>query len=145
MSRWKRENAMVDQPCVDPTPASVTDTEERAIVLYEPTATTPFLKSPSSPEFSVVIKADLIPGLKGNRLQYIIIWFWIVFKFKIETCLLFAWLSIWMCITALELFPLVIVCANVFWCFIIIVAIYGCLGKLFPKHFQDKKKIKWVF
>jgi len=69
----EEENVMVKQPCVDPTPSPVTDMEERAIVLYEPTATTPFLKSPSSPEFSIVIKSDLIPGLKGNRLQYIII------------------------------------------------------------------------
>ena len=66
----EEENVMVKQPCVDPTPSPVTDMEERAIVLYEPTATTPFLKSPSSPEFSIVIKSYLIPGLKDYLLSW---------------------------------------------------------------------------
>ncbi|XP_027356180.1 uncharacterized protein LOC113865670 [Abrus precatorius] len=62
-------NVTVNQPCVDPTPASVTATEERALVLYDP-STTPFLKSPSSSEFSIVVKADLIPGLKDYLLSW---------------------------------------------------------------------------
>ncbi|KAF7817169.1 uncharacterized protein G2W53_031138 [Senna tora] len=38
--------------------------EERALVLHDPTKI-PFVKSPSPPEFSIVVKSDLIPGLKN--------------------------------------------------------------------------------
>uniref|UniRef100_A0A2P2J3Q4 Uncharacterized protein n=1 Tax=Rhizophora mucronata TaxID=61149 RepID=A0A2P2J3Q4_RHIMU len=42
--------------------------DEKAIVLYQhPDA--PFLKSPSSPEFSIILNSDLIPGLKDYLLR----------------------------------------------------------------------------
>ncbi|TKY74614.1 hypothetical protein E2542_SST03377 [Spatholobus suberectus] len=64
MMMEEEENVMMKQStCVNPT-------EERAIVLYDPTATTPFLKSPTSPHFSIVIKADSIPGLKDYLLSW---------------------------------------------------------------------------
>ncbi|GAV63655.1 hypothetical protein CFOL_v3_07173 [Cephalotus follicularis] len=40
-------------------------TEERALVLYNP-GNTPFLKSPSSPEFALVVNSDSILGLKDH-------------------------------------------------------------------------------
>ncbi|KAK2659984.1 hypothetical protein Ddye_006517 [Dipteronia dyeriana] len=36
---------------------------ERAIVLYSP-ANTPFLRSPTSPDFNFIVNSDLVPGLK---------------------------------------------------------------------------------
>ncbi|KAK3212048.1 hypothetical protein Dsin_016754 [Dipteronia sinensis] len=36
---------------------------ERAIVLYSPT-NTPFLRSPTSPDFNFIVNSDLVPGLK---------------------------------------------------------------------------------
>ncbi|XP_057959522.1 uncharacterized protein LOC131151996 [Malania oleifera] len=41
------------------------NTEETALVLYNP-ASTPLFKNPSSPPFSVVLRSDLIPGLKDH-------------------------------------------------------------------------------
>ncbi|RDY10692.1 hypothetical protein CR513_04744, partial [Mucuna pruriens] len=59
---WEEENAIVKQPW--------THAEERALVLYDATATAPFLKSPTEPDFSIVVKADLIPGLKDYLLSW---------------------------------------------------------------------------
>ncbi|KAI4316184.1 hypothetical protein L6164_024188 [Bauhinia variegata] len=55
-----------DAESLDTVPMS-NASEERALVLYDP-ANTPFLKSPSSPEFSITVKANLIPGLKDYLL-----------------------------------------------------------------------------
>lgn len=40
-------------------------TEERALMLYDPTKI-PFVKYPSPHKFPIVVQSDLIPGLKGN-------------------------------------------------------------------------------
>ncbi|XP_022731877.1 uncharacterized protein LOC111286258 [Durio zibethinus] len=37
--------------------------QDRAIVLYNPSST-PFFKSPTSPDFSIIINSDFFPGLK---------------------------------------------------------------------------------
>lgn len=59
-------SAMVhtDAASVDTSPTG-NASEERALVLYDPTKT-PFVKSPCPPEFSIVVKSDLLPGLKGK-------------------------------------------------------------------------------
>lgn len=50
---------------VAPTPAADGGYEnETALVLYNPMNTRMF-KSPTSPDFSLVVNSDLIPGLKG--------------------------------------------------------------------------------
>ena len=46
-------------------PVAVDGGNEKAIVLYNPT-NTPMFKSPTSPDFSIVVNCDLIPGLKGK-------------------------------------------------------------------------------
>lgn len=38
---------------------------EKALVVYNPT-NTPLFKSPTSPDFSLIVRSDLIPGLKGK-------------------------------------------------------------------------------
>ncbi|XP_061339361.1 uncharacterized protein LOC133286037 [Gastrolobium bilobum] len=69
-------NAMLKQPWTidegsasDSASAYVPNTDERALVVYDPTKT-PLLKSPSTPQFSIVVKADLIPGLKDYLLSW---------------------------------------------------------------------------
>lgn len=39
--------------------------DEKALVVYNPTST-PLFKSPTSPDFSLIVSSDLIPGLKGK-------------------------------------------------------------------------------
>ncbi|KAJ7958625.1 DBH-like monooxygenase [Quillaja saponaria] len=57
-----------DVPCIDPVVSS-NDSVERSLVLYNP-ANTQFVKSPSSPEFSIIVNSDLIPGLKDRILWW---------------------------------------------------------------------------
>ena len=59
-------NVMVHDEDPAPVCAAPSSSEERALVVYDPT-NTPLVKSPSSPDFSIVVKADLIPGLKGMQ------------------------------------------------------------------------------
>ncbi|XVE71399.1 hypothetical protein DITRI_Ditri10aG0147200 [Diplodiscus trichospermus] len=57
-------NAQPNAPFIDTN--TVPSSHEGAIVLYNP-SNTPFFKSPSSPDFSIIINSDFFPGLK-NRL-----------------------------------------------------------------------------
>lgn len=63
--------AMMEEEEVNEDPPSPSEevNDERALALYHhPTnANTPFVKSPTSTDFSIIVKADLIPGLKGNH------------------------------------------------------------------------------
>ncbi|GMY17676.1 L-arabinokinase [Fagus crenata] len=51
-----------EAPVIDSMPSNI-NSEERALVLYNP-PNIPFVKSPSSPDFTIVVNSELIPGLK---------------------------------------------------------------------------------
>jgi hypothetical protein len=56
-----------EAPVIDSMPSNI-NSEERALVLYNP-PNIPFVKSPSSPDFTIVVNSELIPGLKGELLK----------------------------------------------------------------------------
>lgn len=58
-------NAQSIAPLIDTSTMPSSHSQDRAIVLYN-SSNTPFFKSPSSPDFSIIINSALFPGLKDR-------------------------------------------------------------------------------